>query len=189
MTSVKRYALISAIVFGAYLPEGGFAQAPLPPLGGFAQMKSAAPVGKAANSGTWWRDPEWVNALNLTAEQQRKMDDVFQQYRLKLVDLNGNLQKEELILEPLIENMRSGDEARVLAQIDRIAEARAELEKANSRMLLAIRQALTADQWAKVSASNSKEKSKAAPADPALNSKAKVLKEGVEPVKVPKKLN
>jgi protein CpxP len=39
------------------------------------------------------------------------------------------------------------DEGKILAQIDRVAQARAELEKANGRMLLGLRRLLTADQW------------------------------------------
>ena len=41
---------------------------------------------------------------------------------------------------------------KVLAQIDRIAQARAELEKANARMLLGLRGVLTLDQWKKLQA-------------------------------------
>lgn len=39
------------------------------------------------------------------------------------------------------------DEGKILAQIDRVAQARAELEKANARMLLGLRRVLTPDQW------------------------------------------
>jgi Spy/CpxP family protein refolding chaperone len=158
---MKRYVIVCAILaLGAWTPA--FAQAPASKFSETPQVKGAAPGLKAANSGAWWREPEMVSSLNLSAEQQRKMDDIFQQYRLRLVDLNANLQKQEMMLEPMIETVRPGDDARVLAQIDRIAEARAELEKANARMLLAIRQTLTAEQWAKVSLSNTKEKAKTA---------------------------
>ncbi len=47
---------------------------------------------------------------------------------------------------------RPADEAQVLGQIDRIAQARAELEKANARMLLAFRGVLTLEQWKKLQA-------------------------------------
>jgi Spy/CpxP family protein refolding chaperone len=80
------------------------------------------------------------------------MDDIFQQFRLTLIDLNAALSKEELIMDPLIAAERL-DEVKILAQIDRIAQARAELEKANSRMLLAIRQSLTMEQWTKIQSS------------------------------------
>jgi Spy/CpxP family protein refolding chaperone len=102
--------------------------------------------------GTWWNNSEMVTRLNLTKDQQKKMDDIFQQFRLTLIDLNAALSKEELIMDPLIAAERL-DEVKILAQIDRVAQARAELEKANSRMLLAIRQSLTMEQWTKIQSS------------------------------------
>jgi Spy/CpxP family protein refolding chaperone len=99
--------------------------------------------------GTWWTNPGMMKLLALTSEQQKKMDEVFQQFRLKLIDLNASLAREEAILEPLIA-AQSLDESKILTQIDRIAGTRAELEKANARMLLGIRQSLTQEQWDKL---------------------------------------
>jgi Spy/CpxP family protein refolding chaperone len=98
--------------------------------------------------GTFWRNPEWIKLLDLSTDQQKKMDEIFQQYRLKLIDLTASLQKEELILEPLLVPNQPAPEAegKILTQIDRIADARAELEKANSRMLVSILHVLNADQ-------------------------------------------
>lgn len=101
----------------------------------------------------FWRNPELAKTLSLTADQQKKMEDVFQQHRLKLIDLNGSLAKEESVLNSLMADPRVDEETRVLTQIDRVAQARAELEKANARMLLGLRQVLTTEQWGKLSAS------------------------------------
>jgi len=112
------------------------------------------PMERAFHSGVpgrWWSNPEMVQKLGLTDDQQKKMDDIFQQSRLKLIDLNASLEKEELIMEPLM-SADQPDEAKILAQIDRVAQARAELEKANARMLLGIRRVLTPDQWKKLQA-------------------------------------
>ncbi len=49
-------------------------------------------------------------------------------------------------MEPLLAADQP-DEGKILAQIDRVAQARAELEKANARMLLGLRRVLTPDQW------------------------------------------
>ena len=103
----------------------------------------------AGPPGRWWNNPEMVQKLSLTTDQQKRMDDIFQQSRLKLIDLNASLQKEEVVLEPLVAADQP-DESRVLAQIDRVAQARAELEKANARMLLGIRRVLNQDQWKKL---------------------------------------
>lgn len=99
--------------------------------------------------GKWWTDPALAQRLGLNADQQTRMDSIFQQSRLKLIDLNAALQKEEAIMEPLLE-AEHPDEVRVVAQIDRIAQARAELEKANARMLLGFRATLSQDQWKKL---------------------------------------
>jgi Spy/CpxP family protein refolding chaperone len=90
-----------------------------------------------------------VQKLDLTAEQKKSVDDIFQQHRLKLIDLEAALQKDELILEPLVAAIPP-DDAKVLAQIDRVAQARAELEKANSRMLWQVRRVLTPEQWSQL---------------------------------------
>ena len=90
-----------------------------------------------------------VQKLGLTTDQQKQIDALFQQNRIKLIDLNASVQKEEAILDPMLDVDRP-DESKVLVQIDRIAQARAELEKANARMLLGFRGVLNPDQWKKL---------------------------------------
>jgi len=99
--------------------------------------------------GRWWNEPKMVEKLKLTDVQRKAMDDIFQQNRLTLVDLHASLEKQELQMEPLI-RADQPDEAKVLAQIDKVAQARAELEKANARMLLGLRRQLTPEQWKQV---------------------------------------
>jgi Spy/CpxP family protein refolding chaperone len=99
----------------------------------------------------WWKNADIVQKLSLTADQQKRMDDIFQQSRLQLIDLKANVEKQELLLEPML-SANPPDTNKVLAQIDQVASARAELEKANARMLLGIRGVLSADQWTKLQA-------------------------------------
>jgi Spy/CpxP family protein refolding chaperone len=101
--------------------------------------------------GKWWTDADLAHRLNLTSGQQKRMDDIFQQSRLKLLDQNAAVRHEEAILEPLAQ-ADSPDDSRILAQIDRIAQARAELEKTHARFLLELRHVLTVDQWKKLQA-------------------------------------
>jgi Spy/CpxP family protein refolding chaperone len=79
------------------------------------------------------------------------MDDIFLQHRLKLIDLNANLEKQEVMFRPMIEADQP-DETKILAQIDAVAQARADLEKADARMLFDLRKALTPEQWQKLKA-------------------------------------
>ena len=60
---------------------------------------------RAPAPGRWWHDPNLVQRLGLTTDQQKKMDDIFQQHRLRLIDLNAALEKEETIMEPLAKLM------------------------------------------------------------------------------------
>ena len=99
--------------------------------------------------GMWWHNPDLVQKLALTPDQQKRMDDILQQSRLQLVDLRANVEKQELLMEPMLA-ANPPDTNKVLAQIDHTAQARAELEKANAKMLLGIRNVLTPDQWSKL---------------------------------------
>jgi protein CpxP len=99
--------------------------------------------------GRWWNNPRIVERLKLTDEQRKSFDDILFQHRETLIDLRGSLAKAELELEPLIRNDQP-NEGKILAQIDKVAQARAELEKANARYLLALRSKLTPEQWKQV---------------------------------------
>ena len=116
---------------------------PQPPRGPEHGMMMPGPAGK------WWNNPELAKQLNLTADQKKKMDDVFQQHRMRMIDLHAALEREEATLDPLLE-AATPDDAKVLPQIDRVAQARAELEKANARLLLGLRHVLTPEQWKKL---------------------------------------
>ena len=133
----------------------GFAQGPGPgpvPPGGHGDHGWGPPMERTQHDehfGRWWNNPKVAQAINLTDDQKKKMDDIFQKHRLKLVDLHANLEKQQILIRPLIE-ADNPNESQVLAQIDKIAQARAELEKADAHMLFDIRKVLTADQWQKL---------------------------------------
>jgi Spy/CpxP family protein refolding chaperone len=115
--------------------------------GGWGEgMRSGFRIGPP---GIWWHSPDLVQKLTLTPDQQKKMDDILQQSRLQLIDLRANVEKQELLMEPMLA-ANPPDTNKVLAQIDKTAQARAELEKANAKMLLGIRNVLTPDQWTKL---------------------------------------
>jgi Spy/CpxP family protein refolding chaperone len=103
-------------------------------------------LGSMGDHGHWWNNPRIVEQLKLTDEQRKAMDAILLEHREKLIDLRGNVEKAELELEPLMKS-DAPNEAKVLAQIDKLAQARAELEKANARFLLALRAKLSPEQW------------------------------------------
>jgi periplasmic protein CpxP/Spy len=122
-------------------PGGGMDRGPMSPHR--PPMERAFRMGP---HGRWWNNSDVAQKLGLSTDQQKKMDDIFLQSRLKLIDQHAAVEKEETILEPLLA-AEQPDETRILAQIDKVAQARAELEKANARMLLGLRGVLTTAQW------------------------------------------
>lgn len=101
------------------------------------------------NHGRWWDNPHLAQKVGLTDAQKQQMDGIFDKHRPQLKALNATLKKEEATLHPLLQ-ADNLDEQKVLHQIDMIAQARANLEKANARMLFGLRKVLTPDQWKKL---------------------------------------
>jgi Spy/CpxP family protein refolding chaperone len=108
-------------------------------------------LGPRGAHGRWWNDPALVEKLKLTDEQRKSMDAILLEHREKLIDMRAAVEKGELELEPLMRDDQP-NEAKILAQIDKVAQARAELEKANARFLLAIRGKLSPEQWKQLQA-------------------------------------
>ncbi len=101
--------------------------------------------------GIWWHNADLIQKLNLTPDQQKKMDDILQQSRLQLIDLRANVEKQEVLMEPMLAAIRP-TQTRSSRRSITPPQARAELEKANAKMLLGIRNVLTPDQWTKLQA-------------------------------------
>ncbi len=95
--------------------------------------------------GRWWDDRKIAHSLSLRTDQQRKMDEIFNAGKGNLLQLYSNLQREESRLGSM-SSAELSDESKVFASIDRVAQARAELEKANAHILLQIRKELDASQ-------------------------------------------
>jgi periplasmic protein CpxP/Spy len=151
MISRRRVAMLAAVLMAGAMaaaqgPGGG------PGMGGpFGEHRP--PMERAFGTeearGQFWNNPKVVEKLKLTDDQRKAMDGILDDHRMTLIDLRASLEKAEVAMQPL---MRADDpnENAILAQIDKIAQARAELEKANARFLLAIRSKLTPDQWKQV---------------------------------------
>ena len=97
--------------------------------------------------GRWWDDRKTVKMLSLRPDQQQRMDGIFEANRDNLLSLGGNLQREQdRFVSMPHEDLE--DETKVFAAIDRIAQARADLEKAKFHVLLQIRKEMDPQQVA-----------------------------------------
>jgi Spy/CpxP family protein refolding chaperone len=149
-------AMAATLVAGAMYAQGpdmAIAQGPGSGQGqggpGFGDHRPPMERAMRGDRGRWWNNPKVVEKLKLTDDQRKAMDEIFQQHREKLVDLRANVEKAEIAMDPLVKADQPNEQA-VLAQIDKVAQARAELEKANARFLFELRAKLTPDQWKQV---------------------------------------
>ena len=100
----------------------------------------------------WWDDKHYVKTLHLRPDQKKRMDGVFDENRANLVNRYEALQQEEQKMETL-SHAQTLDEAVLFAQIDRVAQARADLEKATTHLMLQVRKEMDADQITRLDAS------------------------------------
>ena len=140
-----------AAIFSAAIPAA--AQGPdMGPSGpgmggpGFGMHRPPMERALGLRGGRWWNDPAMVEKLKITDDQRKNMDQILLDHQKDIVDKRAAVEKAELDLEPLMQDDQP-NESRVLSQIDKVAQARADLEKANARFLLAIRAKLSAEQW------------------------------------------
>ena len=152
MAGTLALAIAGILLSGLAAAGQGFGGAPggpgVPGPGGQRPPFERAIGGVSAQKG-WWNNPRMIERLKLTDAQRKSMDDIMMAHRAKLIDLRANLEKAELAMEPLMSADEPNDAA-TIAQIDKVVAARGELEKANARFLLEIREKLTPDQWKQV---------------------------------------
>ncbi len=142
-------ALAGVLLGGAFAPAQGPGPMGVGP--GFAEHRPPfeRAFGPEGRMSRWWNNPRIAAQLKLTSDQQKAMDTILYDHREKLIDLQANLERAELAMQPLM-SAEQPNEASIDAQIDKVVAARADLEKANARFLLAIRMKLTPDQWKQV---------------------------------------
>jgi Spy/CpxP family protein refolding chaperone len=112
----------------------------------------SASQGKAppgAQGGKWWQSDYYKKELGLTAEQTRRMEEIFQNALPTLKVQKTALDEAEATFERLLER---GDDSQVMEQLNLVEAARADLNKTRNLMLLGMRKVLTRDQWARFTA-------------------------------------
>ena len=99
--------------------------------------------------GRWWDDKSVVRSIGLSNEQQKKMDAVFNQNKPAILAAYKSFLSEQARLDTLSKQPQV-DQAQVFAAIDSVSQAKASLEKANTLMLLQIRQQMEPAQITKL---------------------------------------
>lgn len=135
--------------------SGGPMQGPGPRV---FQMRVRGPMGHGPmrwghghmrGMGAWWMNPQVAERIGLSEQQKQQLGKIALDGRLKMIDLRADLEKQRVMLAPMMKGYHP-DEARVLAQVEKVSLARAALEKARVQTMLASRNVLTEAQWNKL---------------------------------------
>lgn len=94
----------------------------------------------------WWRIPEVAEMLKLTPNEQEKLDSLYLENRKKMIDLTGNLQKEKLELDRLLES-KNFDESACMTQFQKVQTARANVANEYFKFLIEVRKLLGPDRF------------------------------------------
>ena len=97
----------------------------------------------------WWQSDRYKTELMLTADQSKRLEEIFQNALPTLRAQMKALESAETELERLVQR---GDDSAVMAQVARVETSRAELNTSRTLMLLKMRRLLTTDQWIKFGA-------------------------------------
>lgn len=99
--------------------------------------------------GKWWQRPEIVQRLELTTDQQEKLDEVFRTAANGLIDAKGEVEKLQIALRGELDRpqMRRAEVQRIAKQL---SDARGRLFERELMMLVDMRGVLDDEQWRKV---------------------------------------
>lgn len=116
---------IAALVAAFALPL--FAQVPFPP-------------------GKWWTRPEVVRQLELTRDQQQRLDAIFTTAAPELIDRKAEVEKATIELRSVLDREQLDRDA-VRAVVGRLNGARSRLFEREVMMMVEMRQVLAPEQW------------------------------------------
>ena len=107
------------------------------------------PSGLGGHHGKFWKKGDVRRKLGLTEDQVGSLEQIFARNQHTLVDLEADVKKKRADFEGLLADDRN-DDNRIMAEVDLLEQARANLGKARVTMLLAMRRILTPAQREKV---------------------------------------
>jgi Spy/CpxP family protein refolding chaperone len=96
--------------------------------------------------GKWWRRPEIVQILNLSEEQQNKLEAIFRVSSGDLIDLRGEVEKQNITLRGDLDQAQL-DRTAIRHDAQKLSEARGRLFDRELMMLVDMRAVLNESQW------------------------------------------
>ena len=113
-----------------------------------ATLLLLAPMAAAQTmpAGKWWKDPDIAKELQLTPGDVKQLDKLFVKSRRQMIELKNRVEKEQFEYQNLMES-KTLDEAAVNRQLQKLEQARSELNEERSRFVVAVRKILGSDRF------------------------------------------
>jgi Spy/CpxP family protein refolding chaperone len=116
------------------------------------QQRGAKPSdGKDSRNAPWWKAPESRAELGITDQQSKTIDDIFQTTRPQLKSGKDELDKLDEAVSKLIKD-GSADIDAVKRHVEKLEQARAQLNQTRTLMLYRMHQVLSKEQRVKLNA-------------------------------------
>jgi Spy/CpxP family protein refolding chaperone len=135
-------------------PSGNFSNStngggPMSPTASRSASVTSANGVKLGPTGRWWDEKTFTRTIGISRDQQRKMDAIFDANKPAIIETYKTLETQKAKYAALSSNPQA-DKNELFANIDAVNQARAALQKANTQMLLQIRDQLSKDQVSKL---------------------------------------
>ena len=111
-----------------------------------ALLTAAAVSAQQLPPGKWWRRPEVVQLLNLSDEQQSRLESIFRGAANDLIDLKAEVDKQNIALRGELDQPQL-DRAAIRRISTRLNDARGRLFEHELMMLIDMRSVLNDAQW------------------------------------------
>jgi Spy/CpxP family protein refolding chaperone len=151
-------SLIGAVVFTIALSAGGGAAAPQTtgqPAKPAVQNQNPPQSGRSQSGpdrvrrGAWWKDAEVMKEVGITAEQSKKIDDLFHKRLPDAMARETELKKQDTILQRLLTERTVGADV-IGVQVDRVEALRTTQYKTRTMMVYDMYLVLSAEQYKKL---------------------------------------
>lgn len=97
----------------------------------------------------WWRNQAIAQRLNITDDQQAKLDDIFRKAANELIDMRADAEKLSVALHGELDQPQL-NRANLQKLASRLNDAHGRLFEREMMMLVDMRAVLSAEQWAKL---------------------------------------
>jgi Spy/CpxP family protein refolding chaperone len=119
---------------------------PCPAMPGLSTGHGKMTVMYRREMGKWWQNSETAKKLQLSEAQISQLDQTFLDHRLKLIEVSGDMEKQDLKLQALLD-ADVPNEGQINSQVDEVLAVRGKLEREHTMMNLELRKVLSLDQW------------------------------------------